>query len=118
MRVYRVNGIGHGTPVDPGSRTAQCGATGTYYPDSICSSYRIATAWELGSGTPPPTEPPAPTCFTAINYQHTVAGRAYALFGQTYARGSNQYTGLCNVLVTHTLRQTSPDYWVIADGQC
>jgi hypothetical protein len=57
-------------------------------------------------------------CVTASNYQHTVDGRAYVLFGLTYARGSNQYMRLWNVFVTHTLHQTGPDHWVIADGQC
>ncbi|WP_248966350.1 hypothetical protein [Sphaerisporangium perillae] len=55
---------------------------------------------------------------TAGNYAHTVAGRAYVSLGLTYAKGSGQAMGLWNVMVTHSLRQTGPDYWVIADGQC
>lgn len=194
-------GVGHGTPVDPGSAIDQCGSTGQYYPDSICSTYQIATSWGLDSNVAPsglpaptgltvtgigdttaalswsavsgatgyhvyrdgaritapitstsyadsglspattygyavsavdpdgvegarsPTVPAtttgaAPVCVTASNYQHTVDGRAYVLFGLTYANGSNQAMGLWNVLVTHTLRQTGPNYWVVADGQC
>lgn len=47
VALYGVPGIGHGTPVDPGSDANQCGATGTYYPASICSSSYIASFWGL-----------------------------------------------------------------------
>ena len=52
------------------------------------------------------------------NYAHTQAGRAHQSMGAPYADGSNQNMGLWNLYVTHTLRQTGNDYWVIADGQC
>jgi hypothetical protein len=55
---------------------------------------------------------------TASNYAHTQAGRAHQTGGETYANGSNQDMGLWNTYITHTLRQTGTDYWVIADGQC
>ena len=57
-------------------------------------------------------------CFTASNYAQTVAGRAYQSGGYTYADGSNQNMGLWNVLVTHTLKETSAGYYVIADSGC
>ena len=56
------------------------------------------------------------TCTTASNYAHTLAGRAYAAGGYTYALGSNQNMGLWNVFVTDTLKQTSTNYYVI--GTC
>ena len=56
------------------------------------------------------------TCYTASNYSHTVAGRAYALWGLTYAYGSGQSMGLWNIYVTTTLKQTGPNYYVI--GTC
>ena len=56
------------------------------------------------------------TCYTASNYTHTVAGRAYALWGLTYAYGSGQSMGLWNIYVTTTLKQTGPNYYVI--GTC
>lgn len=56
------------------------------------------------------------TCTTASNYAHTLAGRAYALYGVTYAQGSNQNMGLWNVFTTTTLKQTGPNYYVI--GTC
>jgi hypothetical protein len=55
-------------------------------------------------------------CFTASNYAHTSAGRAYQSGGFTYANGSNQNMGLWNVFVTTTLKQTGPGYFVI--GGC
>ncbi|MGY8904850.1 MAG: extracellular catalytic domain type 2 short-chain-length polyhydroxyalkanoate depolymerase [Burkholderiales bacterium] len=62
------------------------------------------------------TPPPTATCTTASNYAHTIAGRAYALYGYTYANGSNQNMGLWNIYITTTLRQTGPNYYVI--GTC
>jgi hypothetical protein len=58
----------------------------------------------------------AATCYTASNYSHTMAGRAYVVMGYTYANGSNQYMGLWNIFVTTTLKQTGPNYYVI--GTC
>ena len=55
-------------------------------------------------------------CHTASNYSHTIAGRAYAFYGLTYAYGSNQFMGLWNIYVTTTLKQTGPNHYVI--GSC
>ncbi len=66
------------------------------------------------SGTSDPGTPG--TCFTASNYAHTMAGRAYALWGLTYANGSNDSMGLWNIYVSTTLKQTAPNYYVI--GSC
>ena len=132
VQVYRVNGIGHGTPVDPGSATDQCGTVGTYYLDSICSSFHIGRSWGLaGGGTPPgpsPSSPPSslspspspspPACFTASNYAHVQAGRAHHVLGQVYANGSDQAMGLYNVFTTHTLKRTGLNFYVLADGGC
>jgi feruloyl esterase len=140
VRVYRVSGMGHGTPVDPGTAADQCGTAGAYFLDTICSAYRDALFFGLdGSGPPSPSpsaspsaspspspspsaspspSPSAGPCFTASNYAHTVAGRAHQSLGQTYANGSNQAMGLWNTFTTHTLRQTGPNYYVLADGLC
>ena len=56
------------------------------------------------------------TCTTASNYAHTMAGRAYVYGGYTFALGSNQSMGLWNIFVNNTLKQTSPNYYVI--GTC
>lgn len=201
VEVYSISGMAHGLAVDPGSGTDQCGSTGTYYLDTICSSYHTARFWGLdggGTGTgalPAPTGLTVtgttgttaslawnavdgaasyqvfrggtkvgttastgwtdtglatgtayrytvaavdssgaagaasaavtatttgftPTCDTASNYDHTVAGRAYQSGGYTYAKGSQQAMGLWNTFTTHTLKQTSPGYYVIADSGC
>jgi poly(hydroxyalkanoate) depolymerase family esterase len=133
VRLYHVSGVGHGTPVDPGANPNECGMTAQYFPDSVCSTYYIARAWGLSQDGPPPGGPPAPTpsatvtaapsaappvCVTANNYEHTTAGRAYTRTGRTYARGSNEDMGPWTVAITHTLRRTGPEHWVLADGRC
>ncbi len=53
VELYTISGMGHGTAVNPGSATDQCGTTGTYYPNYICSTYYTAKFWGLdqsGSG--------------------------------------------------------------------
>ncbi|MFD0593698.1 hypothetical protein ACFQZ4_15360 [Catellatospora coxensis] len=66
----------------------------------------------------PATTAATAACFTASNYAQVAAGRAYHSLGYTYANGSNQNMGLYNTFYTHTLKQTAPNYYVIADGQC
>ncbi|ROQ26642.1 poly(hydroxyalkanoate) depolymerase family esterase [Streptomyces sp. PanSC19] len=203
VQVYSLSGMAHGLAVDPGSGPDQCGSTGTYYLDTICSSYHTARFWGLdGAGQEPaPGSLPAPaglavasvtdttaslrwdavpgavsyeihrggtkvggtsstaytdtglapgtaygytvaavdasgaagpvsaavtatttgytpTCHTASNYDHTVAGRAYQSGGLTYATGSGQAMGLWNTFTSHTLEQTAPGHYVVADSGC
>lgn len=62
VEVNRVPNIGHGTPVDPGTGTEQCGATGTaHFIDSICSSYWVTRFFGLDTSTPGPGQLPAPS---------------------------------------------------------
>ncbi|MEU2997141.1 PHB depolymerase family esterase [Streptomyces sp. NPDC006995] len=123
VEVDRVPGIGHGTPVDPGSGAEQCGATGTrHFIDSICSSHWIVRFFGLDGTTAPeppvdPTTEPA-ACWTANNYEHVRAGRATTAGGQVYAKGSGQLLGLYNTFVTHTLRESPAGHYVLADGSC
>ena len=127
VRVYRVSGMTHATPVDPGTATEQCGIAGTYYKDTICSSYYTAVIWGLSGTSPTPTATatasptPSPTggvCIRASNYTHVTQGRAHTSGGYVYANGSNQYMGLYNTYTTHGLQQTGTNYWVIADSVC
>ena len=60
--------------------------------------------------------PPTATCYTSSNYAHTTAGRAYALWGFTYANGSGQSMGLWNIFTSTTLKKTGSNYYVI--GTC
>ncbi|QGN47552.1 alpha/beta hydrolase family esterase [Micromonospora sp. WMMD558] len=125
VRVYRVSGMGHGTPVDPGTAPDQCGTAAAYILDTICSTYHDAVFFGLNGGGPNPTPTPtaspsptptpttSPTCVTASNYAHVTAGRAYQSGGYAYANGSNQRMGLYNTFYTTTLKQTGPNYWVI-----
>ncbi|WP_030060709.1 MULTISPECIES: alpha/beta hydrolase family esterase [Streptomyces] len=202
VALFTVSGMGHGLAVHPGPGADQCGATGAYFLDTICSSYYTAQFWGLDGGTGP-TSPglPAPSgltatpagatsvalgwqavsgaasyrvyrdgtqvgsatgvsftdtgltagttygytvaavdasgtvgarsatvtattpggaaqCFTASNYDQVLAGRATQSGGLTYALGSGQNMGLWNTFVTHTLQQTGPGFYVLADGQC
>ena len=103
------------------------GITGTSHTDTGLSpgtTYQWTVAAVDGAGTVGATSAPASgtttgtaaTCYTSSNYAHTMAGRAYALYGYTYAYGSNQYMGLWNVYVTTTLKQTGTNHYVI--GTC
>ncbi|MFF0183349.1 PHB depolymerase family esterase [Streptomyces sp. NPDC005244] len=203
VALFSVSGMAHGLAVNPGSGADQCGSTGTYYLNSICSSYHTATFWGLdgsgdqggtgslpapsgltvtgttdtaaslswnsvsgataydvyrggtkvGSTTGPAytdtglsagvsysytvaavdssggvgatsasvtatTTGSAPKCYKDNNYQQVQAGRAHQTGGYTYANGSAQNMGLYNVAVTHTLKETSPGWFVIADSGC
>ena len=60
---YTITGMGHGTPVDPGTGESQCGTAGAYILDvNICSSYYIARFFGLDNldGVPPTATITAP----------------------------------------------------------
>jgi poly(hydroxyalkanoate) depolymerase family esterase len=101
---FSVAGMGHGTAVHPGTGVDNCGSTGAYFLDYICSSYYTAQFWGLTGGgtTPPPTSapptspsptPPAGSCVTANNFAHVSAGRAHQSGGHAFANGSNRTWG-------------------------
>jgi hypothetical protein len=118
-----VSGMPHGTPVDPGTATDQCGTAGTYYRDTVCAAYHTGRNWGLDTAGPPASSPPASSpppapCVRATNYDHVRLGRAYHRLGYAYAAGSDQPMGLYNVAISHGLKQTGPGYWVIADSEC
>ncbi|WP_258565357.1 PHB depolymerase family esterase, partial [Streptomyces sp. WELS2] len=122
VEVDRVPGIGHGTPVDPGTGAEQCGSTGApYFPGSICSSRWIARFFGLDTtapGDPGPGDPGPAACWTASNYAHVQAGRATTSGGSAYAVGSGQIMGLYNTFVTHTLKESPTGYFTLADSGC
>ncbi len=68
------------------------------------------------TGTTTGSAPPPATCYTASNYAHTTAGRAYQSGGYAYANGSAQNMGLWNTFTTKTLKMTGTNYYVI--GTC
>lgn len=56
VETWSITGMGHGTPVDPGSGETQCGTAGAYILDvNLCSSYHIARFFGLDNldGVPP-----------------------------------------------------------------
>jgi len=59
----------------------------------------------------------AGVCYTASNYAHVTAGRAYNSLGYAKANGSNQNMGLYNTFTTTKLRKTGTNYYVI-DSTC
>jgi poly(3-hydroxybutyrate) depolymerase/chitodextrinase len=115
-RVYR-----NGTQVTPsavtGTSYTDTGlAAATTYSWTVAAVDAAGTVGALSAPATGTTTGSAATCFTASNYAHTIAGRAYALWGITYANGSNQAMGLWNIYVTTTLKQTGPNNYVI--GTC
>ncbi|MFC7327257.1 alpha/beta hydrolase family esterase [Marinactinospora rubrisoli] len=44
---YLVEGMGHGTPVDPGPGAEECGTAAAHFLDTICSSYHTARFWGI-----------------------------------------------------------------------
>jgi fibronectin type 3 domain-containing protein len=56
----------------------------------------------------------APACFTATNFDHVMAGRAHDESLFALANGSNQMLGLDNVFIITTLKETGPNFYVIA----
>jgi chitodextrinase len=75
-----------------------------------------SAASTAATGTTTGIAPPAATCYTASNYAHTTAGRAYQSGGYALANGSNQNMGLWNTFTTTTLKMTATNYYVI--GTC
>lgn len=71
VETYSITGMGHGTPVDPGTGATQCGTAGAYILDAnICSSFHIGRFFGLdGAGGGVPT-----VALTAPAAGATVAG--------------------------------------------
>jgi poly(hydroxyalkanoate) depolymerase family esterase len=87
VRVYRVNGMSHGTPVHPGSGVDQCGTPASYFLETLCSSYFIARAWGLDGAAPPP--PGGPTTPTGLAV--TARGDTTVTLSWTAADGASSY---------------------------
>jgi poly(hydroxyalkanoate) depolymerase family esterase len=47
VTVFRVPGMRHGAPVDPGSDEDRCGTAGQYYLDTLCSAFHTGVSWGL-----------------------------------------------------------------------
>jgi hypothetical protein len=115
-RVYRNGSLVTSSAVAGTSYTDTGLAPATTYSWTVAAVDASGAVGALSAPATGTTTGSAATCFTASNYSHTTAGRAYALWGITYANGSNQAMGLWNIFVTTTLKQTGPNYYVI--GTC
>ncbi|MFC8723086.1 PHB depolymerase family esterase [Kitasatospora sp. NPDC057198] len=89
VQLYSISGMGHGLAVDPGSGTGQCGSTGSYYLDTICSSYYTAAFWGLDGSAG--TALPAPTGLAVGSTTDTTATLGWSAVGG--ASSYNVYRG-------------------------
>lgn len=79
VETYSITGMGHGTPVDPGTGETQCGTAGAYILDvNICSSYYIARFWGLDNldGVAPSATITAPANDATVSGSVTVSATA------------------------------------------
>ncbi|MFJ9950165.1 PHB depolymerase family esterase [Kitasatospora sp. NPDC091207] len=86
VALYSVAGMGHGLAVSPGPAADQCGATGAYFLNTICSSYYTAQFWGLDGGGPGTPALPAPTGLAA-----TAAGPDSLTLGWQAVTGAASY---------------------------
>ncbi|MFF2775494.1 poly(3-hydroxybutyrate) depolymerase [Streptomyces sp. NPDC058052] len=110
--VYRDGTKVNTAPVTATTYTDSGLTAGTTYGYAVSATDASGTAGARSAAVSATTTGAAPVCVTASNYAHTQAGRAHQSGGYTYANGSGQNLGLWNVLVTSTLKETSPGYWV------
>lgn len=115
-RVFRNGTLVTASPVAGTSHTDSGLAPATTYSWTVAAVDAAGAQGTMSAPASGTTTGSAATCFTASNYAHTLAGRAYALWGWTYANGSGQAMGLWNIFVTTTLKQTGPNHYVI--GSC
>jgi len=114
VEVYSVSGMAHGLAVDPGSGAEQCGSTGTYYLDTICSGYHTARFWGLDGGGGDPGTLPAPTGLTvtgttgttvALRWNAVAGADSYQVF-----RGGTKVAGTASTAHTDTGLATGTAY--------
>ena len=137
VEMYSISGMQHGLAVNPGTATGQCGQTGAYFVNTICSSYYTALFWGLnttgGGSTPTPTATPTPTptstptptptptastsplanCWTTNNVAQNLAGRSYFIGTESYAIGSNEDAGAYSSSTISSIQEPSPGYWIV-----
>jgi poly(hydroxyalkanoate) depolymerase family esterase len=79
VETYTITGMGHGTPVDPGTGETQCGTAGAYILDvNLCSSYYIGHFWSLDNldGNAPTVSLTAPANGTNLSGTVTISATA------------------------------------------
>ncbi|MFC5804098.1 alpha/beta hydrolase family esterase [Streptomyces formicae] len=93
-------------------------APGTAYSYTVAAVDGSGAVGASSTSVQATTAGAAHRCYTDNNYNHVAAGRARQNLGTVYANGSGQNMGLYNVFVTHTLEETAPGHFVIADSGC
>ena len=86
VELYAITGMGHGTPVDPGTGPTQCGIAAAYILDvNICSSYYIGKAWGLDNSDrdAPAVSITAPASGATVSGTVTVGATATDAVGVT-----------------------------------
>lgn len=110
-----------GTP----TTTSSTSTTSTSTTSTSTSSTKASTSSTSSTSTSSSTTSTSTTttttaadagCYTASNYAHILAGRAYSYWGLALALGSNQYLGLASTLTTTTLKKTGA--YTYAIGTC
>jgi poly(hydroxyalkanoate) depolymerase family esterase len=79
VETWTITGMGHGTPVDPGTGETQCGTAGAYILDvNLCSSYYIARFFGLDNldGIAPTATLTAPANGAAVSGNVPIAANA------------------------------------------
>ncbi|MBP6749159.1 MAG: PHB depolymerase family esterase [Xanthomonadaceae bacterium] len=79
VETYSITGMGHGTPVDPGTGETQCGTAGAYLLDvNLCSSYYIGRFFGLDNldGVPPTATLTAPASGAIVSGNVALAASA------------------------------------------
>jgi poly(hydroxyalkanoate) depolymerase family esterase len=79
VETWTITGMGHGTPVDPGTGETQCGTAGAYLLDvNLCSSYYIARFFGLDDldGVPPTATITAPANGASVSGSVNVTANA------------------------------------------
>jgi poly(hydroxyalkanoate) depolymerase family esterase len=59
VETFSISGMGHGLAVEPGSAGTDCGATGAFFLNYICSTYYTAVYWGLNNTSSTGSAPPS-----------------------------------------------------------
>lgn len=79
VETYSITGMGHGTPVDPGTGERQCGTAGAYILDvDVCSSWYIGRFFGLDNtdGVAPTVSLTAPAAGATVSGSVTISATA------------------------------------------
>ncbi|MCX4572688.1 PHB depolymerase family esterase [Streptomyces sp. NBC_01571] len=105
VETFTVSGMSHGLAVNPGSGADQCGTTGTYYLNYVCSSYYTAKFWGLDASSGPGSGSlPAPTGLSVTATTDTTASLSWN--GVSAAASYNVYRGGTKVASTSSTSYT------------